>query len=274
MNSVATPEHRVGKRWAAERLGYFTHDAVFGRFVRAYLRGMDELPAVSSVADVDTRLGTVRAYRLGSAPGIPLVLFPGRSASTPTWRANLVSLVGRRSVYTLDLLGEAGMSVQHKVIADAAEHAAWREDALDGLELDRVHLLGLSIGGWNAVNYAIRYPDWLASMTLLDSAMTFARATWKMIVVSLGVVIPAMLQWIRNRLWGWISGGASVHGSAPEAALISSGMSDFVMFLPTPRLFDDAQLRGREPSCRRRGSRHGATHRTGSTANSRKGLQR
>lgn len=244
MNSVAIPEHRVGKRWATERLGYFTDDAAFGRFVRAYLRGMDELPTVGSIADVDTRLGTVRAYRFGSAPGTPLVLLPGRNASTPMWRANLVSLIARRSVYTLDLLGEAGMSVQHKVIADAADQAAWLEDALDGLGLDRVHLLGLSIGGWHAVNYAIRYPDRLASVTLLDPAMTFARITWKMIVVSLGSVIPAMPQWIRNRLLGWISGGAPVDGCAPEAALISSGMRDFAMFLPAPRPFDDAQLRG------------------------------
>ncbi len=64
MNSVAVPVSRVGKHWAAEKVGHFT-------------------------------------------------------ASTPMWRANLASLITRRSVYTLDLLGEAGMSVQHKVIAGA-----------------------------------------------------------------------------------------------------------------------------------------------------------
>lgn len=44
-------------------------------------------------------------------PGYP-VAPPGRNASTPMWRANLASLIARRSVYNLDLLGEAGMSVQ------------------------------------------------------------------------------------------------------------------------------------------------------------------
>ncbi len=105
MNSVAVPVHRVGKHWAAEKVGHFADDAAFGRFVRAYLRGMDDLPAVTSSADIDTRLGTVRAYRFGSAPGTPLVLLPGRNASTPMWRANLASLITRRTVYPWICLG-------------------------------------------------------------------------------------------------------------------------------------------------------------------------
>ncbi|WP_078323556.1 alpha/beta fold hydrolase [Mycobacteroides salmoniphilum] len=244
MNSVAVPVHRIGKHWAAEKVGHFTDEAAFDRFVRAYLRGMDDLPAVISSVDIDTRLGTVRAYRFGSAPGTPLVLLPGRNASTPLWRANLASLITRRTVYTLDLLGEAGMSVQHKAIADAEDQAAWLEDTLAGLELGRVHMLGLSIGGWNAVNHAVRYPKRLASLTLLDPAMAFAPVTWKMLVVSLGTVIPGMPQWLRNRLLSWISGGVPVDDSVPEAALISSGMRDFAMYLPAPRPFADEQLRG------------------------------
>ncbi|MUM18154.1 alpha/beta fold hydrolase [Mycobacterium sp. CBMA271] len=244
MNPVEVPEHRIGKHWAAEKLGHFRDKAAFGRFVQAYQRGMNDLPAPVFSADVDTRFGMVRVYRFGSAAGAPLVLLPGRNASTPLWRANLASLVARRSVYTLDLLGEAGMSVQRKAIADAEDQAAWLEDALDELDLDRVHVLGLSIGGWNAVNHAVRYPNRLASLTLLDPAMTFAPVTWKMLVVSLGSIIPGMPQWLRNRLLSWISGGEPVDESVPEATLISSGMRDFAMYLPTPRPFDDEQLRG------------------------------
>lgn len=244
MSTVAVPEQRVGKRWGAQKLGHFTDEAAFGRFVQAYLRGMHDLPEPVSSSDIHTRFGTVRAYRFGSAPGTPMVLLPGRNASTPMWRANLSSLIARRSVYTLDLLGEAGMSVQHKAIADAEEQADWLEDTLKGLELDRVHMLGLSIGGWNAVNHAVRHPDRIASLTLLDPAMTFAPITWKMIVVSLGSVIPAMPQWIRNRLLSWVSGGVPVDDSIPEAALISSGMRDFTMYLPTPHPFADEQLQG------------------------------
>jgi pimeloyl-ACP methyl ester carboxylesterase len=43
-------------------------------------------------------------------------------------------------------------------------------DFLDALELDRVHLVGISIGGWIAAELAVRDTKRLASLTLADSA--------------------------------------------------------------------------------------------------------
>lgn len=135
------------------------------------------------------------------------------------------------------------MSVQDKPITGPQDHAAWLEEAIAGLNLDSVHVLGLSIGGWAAVNHASRYPDRVRSLTLLDPALTFAPLTWKMIVVSLGVVIPGVPQQIRDRLLSWSAGGASVDESIPEAALISAAARDFRICLPTPKMFSDSQLR-------------------------------
>lgn len=41
-------------------------------------------------------------------------------------------------------------------------------DVLDALELDRVHLIGFSLGGWIAANVAIFYPDRVKSLTLIS----------------------------------------------------------------------------------------------------------
>ena len=86
-------------------------------------------------------------YRDGTA-----LLPPGRNASTPMYRTNLPALLQRRTVYSIDLLGEAGMSVQDKPIRDADDQTHWLDDALAGLGLGQAHLLGVSIGGWTAVN--------------------------------------------------------------------------------------------------------------------------
>jgi pimeloyl-ACP methyl ester carboxylesterase len=40
----------------------------------------------------------------------------------------------------------------------------------DALELDRVHLIGFSLGGWMAANLAIFYPDRVSSLTLITPA--------------------------------------------------------------------------------------------------------
>jgi pimeloyl-ACP methyl ester carboxylesterase len=43
-------------------------------------------------------------------------------------------------------------------------------DFLDALELDRVHLVGYSLGGWIAAEFAVFYPDRLKSLTLITPA--------------------------------------------------------------------------------------------------------
>ena len=72
-----------------------------------------------------TAFGTVRAYRFDGPAGTPVVLLPGRNASTPMYRTNLPSLLRRRTVYSIDLLGEAGLSVQQTPIAGPDDHARW-----------------------------------------------------------------------------------------------------------------------------------------------------
>ena len=42
---------------------------------------------------------------------------------------------------------------------------------LDHLAVDRAHVVGLSMGGQIAVNFALKYPDKVATLTLLDSAL-------------------------------------------------------------------------------------------------------
>jgi pimeloyl-ACP methyl ester carboxylesterase len=230
-------------------LGRFRSAAGRERFAAAYAEAMAELPAPERVADVPTAFGTVRTYRFAAtgptgpagpmAPGPPLVLLHGTSASTPMWADNLPGLLRIRPVVSLDLLGEPGMSEQTREIRSPAEHAAWLAEALDGAGVTGAHLVGVSLGGWCAVNLARHHPQLVASLTALDPAHTFGRAGPKVVLVSLGVMVPGPL---RDASLRWLAGGAEA-GDSAVGRLIGTGMQEWRSALSAPRYPTDDQLR-------------------------------
>lgn len=215
-------------------IGCFRSAAGRDTFVAAYRDGMALLPPVEEERVVDTDFGRVTAYRFGPPSEEPILLLSGRQASTPMWRSNIPSLLRHRTVWAMDSIGEPGATAQSVPLAGPEDQAQWVDEAMGALGLERVHLLGVSIGGWLAAQTAIHRPSRLASVILLDPAVTLAPVTWKMFVISLGSVIPGMPEALRNRLLSWISGGVQVDDSIPEARLIASGMRDFQQKQPTP----------------------------------------
>ncbi|WP_067171462.1 alpha/beta fold hydrolase [Microtetraspora niveoalba] len=233
----------IGAAYRRRRLGHFPDPSAHARYRRAYDRAMADLPAPDEIRDAPTGFGTIRAYRFGGGDGTPLLLLPGRAAATPMWAANLSGLIGAgRPVYTIDLLGEPGLSVQTRPFTSAADQAVWLAELLTGLGLDRTHLLGVSIGGWTAFRLAMDAPEKVASASLLDPASLFGRITGKAVVVSLGSVVPFFPERWRQALLSWISGGADLSGDEPVADLISAGMRDFTAFLPPPAYPADDQV--------------------------------
>ena len=244
---LPVPAVNIAGRWDRGGISAFVSDAAVAHFLAAYREGMAQLPPFE-LFDVVTSFGVVRAHRfVGAGSGTPVVLLPGRNASAPMYRSNLDSLLARRTAYVLDLLGEPGLSVQHKPIRDAADQAQWLDETLAGLGLARAHLLGVSIGGWTAINTAVHHPARIASLALLDPVFTFVRIPVRTLLVSTLLAVPAVPGGLRRRVLSWISGGADVDADAgPEAALIAAGSTDFVVRLPIPRMPTDEQLRDLE----------------------------
>jgi pimeloyl-ACP methyl ester carboxylesterase len=226
-------------------VGHFKSERARAHYLTIYQAAMAGVPP-SEPTDLPTSFGTVRAYRFdGPSAGPPVVLLPGRNASTPMWRVNIPALLEHRTVIGIDLLGEAGMSVQEKPITGPDDEAQWLDDALAGLGLDRAHLMGVSIGGWTAVNYAVRRPGRASSLTLLDPVFTFAPVPVKAMVIAAGMFLP-LPDSLQRKVFSWIAGGADVDASESETALISAGSTDYALHKAMPKLFTDDQLRSLE----------------------------
>lgn len=177
------------------------------------------------------------------APGPdPLVLLTRRAAASPMWADNLPTLRVGRTVYLVDLLGEPGASVQDRPIENAADQARWLDETLAALPHPRLYVLGASIGGWTAMNLAVRGSAKLAGVVLLDPVLTFSSMAPEAVVRS----IPASVRWLprswRDAFTSWTAGGAPV-AQVPVAEMIEAGMQTYRIATPGPARFTDDELR-------------------------------
>ncbi|MGK4585065.1 alpha/beta fold hydrolase [Kitasatospora sp. HPMI-4] len=149
-------------------IGYFVSEEARTRFLEAYDRAMELWPSPRRELDVETAYGTVHVHHYGPRTGEPIVLLHGHAGHASNWYPQIAALGENHPVYAIDTLDDPGRSVQRAVAAGSAENAAWLGEVLAGLGLERVHLVGLSYGGWLALNQAIHAPERLASIAPLD----------------------------------------------------------------------------------------------------------
>ncbi|MGK5553476.1 alpha/beta fold hydrolase [Actinomadura kijaniata] len=152
-------------------VGRFSGEGARERFLAAYDAAMALWPGPRREVDVETSFGTVHAHRYGPDEGVPLVLLHGHGSNASAWHPQVAAFGARHPVIAIDTLDDPGRSVQRVVVRDSADNARWLAEALDGLGLDRAHLVGHSYGGWLALNQVVYgRAGQVASVTLLDPA--------------------------------------------------------------------------------------------------------
>jgi pimeloyl-ACP methyl ester carboxylesterase len=226
-------------------VGHYASPGDRDRFMAAYATAMRALPAPQWTRDLRTTFGTVRVYRFVGRHDdrAPLLLLPGRAAPTPVWADNLPGLLALRSVYALDLLGEPGYSVQERPLATDADQAAWLHEVLQQLPEPRVHVVGLSIGGWTATNLAVHHPEKIASLTLIEPVLVFAPMSTEAILRSIPASVPWLPRSWRDAFNSWTAGGAPVEHE-PVAEMIEAGMQTYRLKLPVPSEIDPRRIPG------------------------------
>jgi pimeloyl-ACP methyl ester carboxylesterase len=221
--------------------GGFLSAAAEDRFRRAYDAALTLLPDPAAVHDVPIRYGTVRVTRYGDGPGRPLVLLPGRGATSALWLPNITEWARVRTVLAVEPLGDAGPSIQDRPIRTEDDQAAWLADTLDGLDTGPAHLVGVSFGGWLAANLALREPGRLASLTLVEPAQVLARFPVRFLAVAIGASRAAP-EALRRRALRWIIGGGSLE--TPTGRVSTAVAAGHRNVLPPPALPSDDRLRG------------------------------
>ncbi|OLT28138.1 alpha/beta hydrolase [Nocardiopsis sp. CNR-923] len=205
-----------------------------------YRRDLADWPVPVEHRRVPTRQGQTFTVVCGPRDAPPIVLLHGSGANTTLWREDAAALARRHRVHCVDLIGEPGLSAPSRPPLDSDALSAWLDEVLDGLGIDGTALVGASLGGWVALDYAVRRPERVRALALLCPGGIGRPAT--------GRILGALLL----RLFGAWGARRSVRAMTGlrdpgHREVLDSVQETFAGFRPrTERLpvFSDADLRG------------------------------
>lgn len=171
-------------------------------FLASYDAAVKRWPVSHEEIDVPTRFGTTHVVVSGSKDAPPLVLLHGYQATLTMWAPNVADFSGDYRVYAIDIMGQPGRSLPGEPIRNAADLVSWLTATLDGLNLHRISLVGMSYGGWVALNYAIVAPDRVQKLVLLSPGGILPLATQFKVRGMLMVLFPA--RFTVNSIMKWL----------------------------------------------------------------------
>jgi pimeloyl-ACP methyl ester carboxylesterase len=135
-----------------------------------YRQVLDGWPAPKTELCVPSREGETFVVACGSETSPPLILLHGGQSNAAAWMFDAVVWSRAFRCYVVDMIGEAGFSAPSRPPLDSEAHALWLDDVMAGLGLQKASIVGVSLGGWLALDYANRRPEAVERLALLCPA--------------------------------------------------------------------------------------------------------
>jgi pimeloyl-ACP methyl ester carboxylesterase len=167
------------------------------------------------------------AYR-DEGDGEVLLLIHGMAGSSDTWRSVIPQLSKKFRVIAPDLLGH-GESAKPRGDYSLGAFAVWLRDLLDELGVSHTTVVGHSLGGGVAMQFAYQHPDYATRLILISSGGLGPDVGWVLRLLSapgaelvLPIIAPKPVLTLGNKLRSWMRG---VGVQSPRGAELWSAYS-------------------------------------------------
>ncbi|HUI79606.1 MAG TPA: alpha/beta hydrolase [Bryobacteraceae bacterium] len=185
-----------------------------------YLQFLKYWPVPNQQLRVPTREGETFIVACGDEKAPPLLLFHGAVANSSMWMGDVARWAAHFRVYAVDMIGEPGLSAPSRPPLASEAHALWLDDVIEGLSVSRASLVGISLGGWLALDYATRRPERVAGVAVLCPAGVGRQKIGTALKVALLSICGA---------WGKRKAREMILGRAPSNP--SPGVEAFINFM-------------------------------------------
>ena len=149
-----------------------------------------------------TRQGETFVVACGAADAPPLVLLHGAQSNAASWMFDAAAWSSAFRVYAVDMIGDAGFSAPSRPPLDSDGHALWLDDVFAGLGVGRAAVVGLSLGGWLALDYASRRPHCVERLALICPAGVGRQKNFLLKAAPLMLVGPWGARKMREMVFG------------------------------------------------------------------------
>lgn len=186
-----------------------------------YRRVLELWPVPHEQRTVATSQGDTFVVVSGPADGPPVFLLHGSAGNAVTWMGDVAALAEHVRVYAVDMIGEPGLSAPSRPRLDSGVFAPWLAEVWDALGVEKAAVVGMSLGGWLAVQFATTHPERVERLGLLCPAGIGRQVYGKLLLALLARPFGK---------WGRRTATRLILGTSIEAATAGPGkvIADFV----------------------------------------------
>ena len=204
---------------------------------RAYRDTLQRWPVPNRQFTVPTRHGDTFVIESGAANAPPLVLFHGSGTNSSAWLGDVSAWAQRHHVYAIDMIGEPGLSAPSRPPFGSDAYAEWLDDVWDRLGLASASIVGVSLGGWLALEYATKRPARVASLSLISPSGVGAQN--RVLLLKAGLLLM-LGPWGLRRRCSWSRDGHAAARDQPMRA--AAAVRHFRPRMDTLPIRTDAEL--------------------------------
>jgi pimeloyl-ACP methyl ester carboxylesterase len=219
----------------------FKSEAAKARMADWYERFLAKINVPTESIFVQTSFGKSHVLAVGDSSKPPMVCFHSMMTSSAHLLSELQVL--SRDFYLLgaDIPGQSVQGIAEHLSYTDDTHSKWVGEVLDGLNLDAAHILGVSLGGFVARQFASNNPSRVKSLTLIvpggiiqgSLIKGFSKMAWPMIKYRMRPTEKNLRPLVNNLITTW---------DDDWAHYIGNSFTDFNPYLKIPSLAKDYEL--------------------------------
>jgi pimeloyl-ACP methyl ester carboxylesterase len=184
---------------------------------RHYRRALQRWPVPNRQMFIPTGQGETFVIVSGENQTVPVVLLHGSGTNSSAWLGDVAEWAQHYRVYAVDMIGEPGLSAPSRPSLQSNAYADWLDDVWDHLGLTAASVVGISLGGWLGLEYAVKRPRRVASLSLLSPSGIGSQN--QMFLVKAGLLTMCG-RWGRRRSLRLVTGRASLPPEVAESLVV------------------------------------------------------